>query len=289
VNTKKTLLRSAVVLYFVIAFEVLIMISPFAGFFYTVFNPVLLKLAAHPASRWLSAFYLPHMVLPQSSILKFIRVSGSILFIVGMVMFLVCAAQIYGAKLTKKGAVLGGLYAVIRHPQYLALGIAGLGLSILWPRLLTLVLWLLMILVYYFLAKDEERRMLNAYEETYRPYMNNTGMFLPKSIENFLIPSSWPGKALFALGLAACVIGGAFLLRAYTISQLTLWSKAPNVAAVAILPEDGFKMEHRMADILALPEVRQRLVDGKHYLVYFLPPDYIMQGMIADTGGHWQL
>ena len=47
-NTKKTLLRSALVLYFVIAFEVLIMISPFAGFFYSVFNPVLLKLAAIP-------------------------------------------------------------------------------------------------------------------------------------------------------------------------------------------------------------------------------------------------
>ena len=64
-NTKKTLLGSALVLYFVIAFEVLIMISPFAGFFYSIFNPVLLKLAGHPSTRWLSAFYLPHMVLPQ--------------------------------------------------------------------------------------------------------------------------------------------------------------------------------------------------------------------------------
>ncbi len=32
-NTKKTLLGSALVLYFVIAFEVLIMISPFRGVF----------------------------------------------------------------------------------------------------------------------------------------------------------------------------------------------------------------------------------------------------------------
>ena len=45
-DTKRTLLRSSIVLYFIIAFEVLIMISPFAGFFYSVFNPVLLKLAA---------------------------------------------------------------------------------------------------------------------------------------------------------------------------------------------------------------------------------------------------
>jgi hypothetical protein len=28
---------------------------------------------------------------------------------------------------------------------------------------------------------------------------------------------------------------------------------------------------------------------GQRYLVYFLPPNYIMQGLIADTGGEWRL
>jgi protein-S-isoprenylcysteine O-methyltransferase Ste14 len=288
-HAKKTLLRSAVVLYFVIALEVLIMISPFAGFFYALFNPVLLKLAAHPSTRWLSAFYLPHMVLPQDWFLQFVRVMGSLLFVLGMAIFLVCAAHIYTAKFTKKGAVLGGLYAVVRHPQYLALGVAGLGLSILWPRILTVLLWLVMTLVYYFLAKDEERRMLNAHEHTYRSYMDTTGMFLPRRMEKSLLPSSRIGKALFACGLAGCVIGGAFLLRAYTIHHLTLWTQEPNVTGIAILPEDGFAMDHRMPDILGLTEVQARLQDTKQYLVYVLPPDYIMQGMIADTGGNWKL
>jgi protein-S-isoprenylcysteine O-methyltransferase Ste14 len=288
-DTKKTLLRSALVLYFVIAFEVLIMISPFAGFFYSVFNPMLLKLASYSTTRWLSAFYLPHMVLPQNWLLQFVRVMGSVLFVLGMVIFFMCALQIYIAKFRKKGAVLVGLYSYIRHPQYLALGIAGLGLSILWPRFLTIVLWLVMALVYYFLAKDEERRMLNAHEETYRMYMNNTGMFLPKRIERSLAPSSRLGKVMLAFGLAGLVMGGAFMLRAYTINQLTLWTKEPNIAGLAILPEDGFKMDHRMGDILALKEVRERLQGTKQYLVYFIPQDYIMQGMIADTGGVWKL
>ena len=288
-NTKKTLLKSALVLYFVIAFEVLIMISPFAGFFYSVFNPVLLKFAAHPITRWLSAFYLPHMILPQDWFLQFVRVMGSVLFVLGMTIFIVCAGQIYTAKFRKKGAVLGGLYSFIRHPQYLALGIAGLGLSILWPRFLTLALWLFMALVYYFLAKDEERRMLNAHEQTYRTYMSKTGMFLPRSMEKALTPSSPIAKVLFALVFAGVVISTAFLLRAYTMSQLTLWTKAPNVTGIAILPEDGFKMDHRMNDILALKDVRARIQDNKQYLVYFIPQDYIMQGMIADTGGDWKL
>ncbi|MEK6698862.1 MAG: methyltransferase [Nitrospirota bacterium] len=288
-NTKKLLLRSSIVLYFVIAFEVLIMISPFAGFFYSAFNPVLLKLAAQPSTRWLSAFYLPHMIQPQDGFLQVVRVMGSVLFVCGMVVFLVCAAQIYTAKFTKRGAVLGGLYAHVRHPQYLALGIAGLGLSILWPRFLTIVLWLIMTIVYYFLAKDEERRMLNAHEATYRSYMNKTGMFLPLSLERLLLPSSPLKKAALMAGFAVVVLGGAFLLRAYTISTLTMWNGTENVAAIAILPEDGFKMEHRMADILALPRVKERLQNGKQYLAYFLPQNYIMQGMIADTGGDWKL
>jgi len=288
-NAKKALLRSSIVLYFVIAFEVLIMISPFAGFFYSVFNPVLLKLAGNSATRWLSAFYLPHMVLPQDGLLQFVRVMGSVLFVIGIAVFLVCAGQIYTAKFRKKGAVLGGLYAYIRHPQYLALGMAGLGLSILWPRFLTLVLWILMTIVYYFLAKDEERRMLNAHEATYRAYMSKTGMFFPVRIEKMIAPASPGMKAAFIVGFVALTLGCAVLLRAYTISTLTVWTGDRNVSAVAILPEDGFKMDHRMADILALPEVKDRLQDGKHYLVYFLPQNYIMQGMIADTGGDWKL
>jgi protein-S-isoprenylcysteine O-methyltransferase Ste14 len=288
-NTQKTLLRSALVLYFVIAFEVLIMISPFAGFFYSVFNPVLLKLASNSSTRWLSSFYLPHMVLPQDWFLQFVRVMGSVLFVVGMAIFLVCAAQIYTAKFKRKGAVLGGLYSTIRHPQYLALGMAGLGLSIMWPRFLTIVLWLVMAAVYYFLAKDEERRMLNAHEETYRKYMNKTGMFLPRGLEKSLIPSSTFGKIVFAVGFAAAVIGMAFLLRTYTISQLTIWTKAQNVTAVAILPEDAFMMDHRMSDVLELKEIKERIQDNKRYLVYFIPQYYIMQGMIADTGGDWKL
>jgi protein-S-isoprenylcysteine O-methyltransferase Ste14 len=288
-NTKKTLLSSALVLYFVIAFEVLIMISPFAGLFYSLFNPVLLKFAAHPLTRWLSAFYLPHMVLPQDGLLQFVRVMGSVLFVLGMAVFILCAIQIYSAKLMKKGAVLGGLYSFIRHPQYAALGIAGLGLSILWPRFLTLVLWLVMALVYYFLAKDEERRMLSVHDVSYRAYMMKTGMFLPKKTERMLTPSSGLGKAALVAGIVALVIIKAFLLRMYTIDHLTLWTQAPNVAGIAILPEDGFKMDHRMPDILALKEVRDRLVGDKHYLVYFIPQNYVMQGMIADTGGDFKL
>jgi hypothetical protein len=146
-----------------------------------------------------------------------------------------------------------------------------------------------MALVYYALAKDEERRMLNSDEAAYRRYMQTTGMFLPRSIEKKVTPSTIQGKALLVAAFAVLVVGSAFMLRSYTIGQLTLWAKASNVTAIAILPEDGFKMDHRMPGILGLPPVQERLQNVKQYLVYFIPQHYIMQGMIADTGGTWKL
>jgi len=71
----KALFSSAIVLYFIIALEFLIMISPFAGFFYAAFNPLLIAAGEYPATRWLSAFFLPHMVVPPDGFLKFIRVT----------------------------------------------------------------------------------------------------------------------------------------------------------------------------------------------------------------------
>jgi hypothetical protein len=228
------------------------------------------------------------MVVPPDDFLKLIRIKGSVLFVAGMVVFIACAFQVYANKLLKKGPSLKGLYSIIRHPQYVGLAVAGIGLSILWPRFLVLVLWLVMILLYYFLSKDEERRMLKDHPETYKEYMENTGMFLPKRIEKYVAPSGLAARTVVFILIAVCTIGGAFFLRNYTLKHLVLWTDT-NIAALAIIPEDLPKMEHRMPDILALNEVKARLNKNEHYLVYFLPANYIMQGLIADTGGEWKL
>ncbi len=287
-SKSKAILSSAIVLYFVICFEILIMISPFAGFFYSAFNPVLLGLTKYPATKWLSAFFFTHMVVPPNGPLKFVRVMGSALFVFGIVVFFICAIQVYGHKFLKRGAVLKGLYRWIRHPQYLGLGAAGAGLAILWPRFIVVVLWLVMILVYYALSKDEERRMLGQYPETYSGYMARTGMFLPKKLEGPIAFSSTAGKVTLFMLMALCAIGGAFLLRAYTVRHLPLWTNS-NVVALAVMPEDDLMMQHRMPEVFKLQEVRSRLNANDSYVVYFLPTNYVMQGLIANTGGDWQL
>jgi protein-S-isoprenylcysteine O-methyltransferase Ste14 len=283
-----------------VAFEIAIMISPFAFFFYAAFNPFLLALNQSSITRWLTAFFLPHMVVPPNEALAAIRILGSVFFVAGMLIFFICAGQVYVGKLLKKGVATKGLYTIIRHPQYLGLGFAALGLAIMWPRFLTLTLFAVMLFLYYLLAKDEERRMTNRFGESYISYMNRTGMFFPHFIEKVLIGSSKSqqrlsfGKGIFIFAvLLVIVIGSGFILRAYTVHHLPL-KQINGVDVIAITKEDLKTAEQLLPSVLQAPAIASKLQPsenskGHRFLAYFIPIDYVMQGMIADTGGEWKL
>jgi protein-S-isoprenylcysteine O-methyltransferase Ste14 len=283
-----------------VAFEIVIMISPFAFFFYAAFNPFLLALNQTSMTRWLTAFFLPHMVVPPNGVLTVIRILGSVFFVVGMLIFFGCAAQVYLGKLLKKGVSTQGLYTIIRHPQYLGLGLAGLGLAIMWPRFLTLTLFAVMLFLYYLLAKDEERRMVNRFGEGYISYMNRTGMFFPRFNEKVQIEGSKAerslgfGKAILIFAvLLVLVVGGGFVVRAYTVHHLPL-EQVNGVDVITIAKEDLTAATPLLASVLQEPAVASKLrlsEESKDHrlLAYFIPIDYVMQGMIADTGGEWKL
>ena len=292
--------RSAIVIYFIVALEIVIMISPFAFFFYAAFNPFLLFLNQSPVTRWLTAFFLPHMVAPPNEVLTVIRILGSVFFVGGMLIFFICAAQVYIGKLLKKGVATKGLYIIIRHPQYVGLGFAALGLAIMWPRFLTLTLFAIMLFLYYLLAKDEERRMMNRFGESFISYMNRTGMFFPRFIGKGLTGGSQSqqhlgfGKAILIFAvLLVIVIGSGFILRAYTVRHLAL-KQVNGVDVIAITKEDLIAAEQLLPSVLQAPGIASKLEPlekskGHRLLAYFIPIDYVMQGMIADTGAKWKL
>ena len=296
---KRFAARSVIFLSFIVAFEIAIMISPFAFFFYSVFNPFLLALNQSPVTRWLTAFFLPHMVVPPSAALTVVRILGSVFFVTGMFIFFICAVQVYMGKLLKKGVAARGLYTLIRHPQYLGLGLAGLGLAIMWPRFLTLVLFAIMLFLYYLLAKDEERRLTNRYGENYIDYMKRTGMFLPHSIEKALIGNqkrqglSFGKACIILLVLLVVIVGGGFVSRAYTVHHLPL-EKIDHVDVITITKEDLAAAAQLLPAVVEEPAIASKLKsiensDGHRLLAYFIPIDYVMQGMIANTGGEWKL
>ena len=291
--------KSAIFLSFVVALEIVIMISPFALFFYSVFNPFLLALNQSPLTRWLTAFFLPHMILPPNDALKVIRILGSVFFVTGMVVFIVCAAQVYLGKLLKKGTATGGIYTYVRHPQYLGLTFAALGLAIMWPRFVTLVLLAVMVFLYYMLAKDEERRMVSRFGEDYQRYMNQTGMFIPKAMEKVIEQRGcgrYPNavkSVVILLMLIVVFAGGGFLLRAYTVHQLPM-EEIKGIDVLTIVPSDIELARELVPALLSDSTVESKLIRSRgdrhvRVLAYFIPIDYVMQGMIADTEGEWKL
>ena len=193
------------------------------------------------------------------------------------------------------GKCIRGLYLYIRHPQYLALAIWGIGMSILWPRFIVLASLSLMFVLYYFLAKDEERRMLKQYGRTYQDYISRTGMFVPKKVEGYVAfgqssfsKSSWH-YAVAPLLVIGVVIGTGFLLRAVTLSSLS-FATGDKVTLVSLLPEDNVLSSNVLKGILReSARASTGLENDKDYLGYVMPVDYIMQGMIADTGGESHL
>lgn len=71
------------------------------------------------------------------------------------------------------------LYQYIRHPQYLGIFLITIGMLVQWPTLLTIVMWPVLMIAYYRLARREERVMESLYGEQYYQYRAQTPMFFP--------------------------------------------------------------------------------------------------------------
>jgi len=292
---KDSLIKGSVTLfYLLIGLEIVIMISPFAGYFYGGYGPLLDFLYGFKTTAWLTGFFLPHAVIAKNDLLNFLNALGRALFSFGLIAFLIGAVQVYSAKLRHKGVVASILYRWVRHPQYLFLAISGLGLLLFWPRFIILILYISMLFVYYILARDEESRMLKQHGDSYAAYMQRTAMFLPgepggKIFRVFLgwIKSpQWALAAGYGLILFFATLA-AFGLRHYTISQISnIYLPEKRITAVSIFPgsdqamKDALDVAYKDSLITSiLSDYRQE--GHKGFLVHLMPAHYMMQGLFV--------
>ncbi len=85
---------AALLFYLMVAFEVIIMVTPFTVYFYSVYAPVLTWLDRSPWTAWLTAFFLPHITYTGDAFFVALAYAGPILLTTGLGMFFVCAAQV---------------------------------------------------------------------------------------------------------------------------------------------------------------------------------------------------
>jgi len=285
----KALYLGATLAYFLIALEVLFMITPFALYFYGVYGPILEFLSSQRLTAWTVEFFLPHMIFVSDPLLIAISYLQAT-FVIGLVLFAVAAIPLYYGRLTGRGVVSSGLYARIRHPQYLALAISGFGLMLYWPRFIVLIFYVTMLFVYFLLARNEEWRMQREQPGQYADYMARTWMFLPGE------PGKWLYRRLFgrlhsrALGLVvvyvatlAFAVGGAFALRSYSLERLPL-TQAADMTLVSVYPRPADQLTTLFAAARQTEEVKQFLARQPISLVYFMPGDFFLTGLILQEG-----
>jgi protein-S-isoprenylcysteine O-methyltransferase Ste14 len=78
-----------------------------------------------------------------------------------------------------RGLVTGGIYRYIRHPQYTGLFLIITGWMFRWINPTILVMYPILLILYYRLARREEKQVLLEYGDTYLQYKESTPMFFP--------------------------------------------------------------------------------------------------------------
>ena len=297
----RSVLKSSMwVFYAVFVLEILFMISPAALYFYGVYGPVLNLFHRWAATAWLTQFFLPHFSETRSAVLKVIHWLAGPLMLAGIVFFFAGAIPVYWTKLRGGGAVTTGVYAWIRHPQYVGLAILGLGTLLLWPRFLVLVSYVTMLFLYAWLAEWEEERCLARFSESYQSYQSRTGRFLPRGWHlpiRRILPPSGPRRrvaafAIFLLVLAASVLLG-FGVRGYALSQVTAsYTPATAVLSPALLTEEELRTAYRTAATDARVETALRRAAPGTLIVYVVPLEWRLPDLPLDrtppSGGHHQ-
>ena len=72
-----------------------------------------------------------------------------------------------------------GLYASMRHPQYVGFVLIMSGFLLQWPTLITLAMFPVLLVVYMRLARAEEKENLARFGDEYTQYMKKTPAFFP--------------------------------------------------------------------------------------------------------------
>ncbi len=107
-------------------------------------------------------------------------VLGYALLFVGIGLFAQGWRELYRAQKEKRLAT-DGLYAFVRHPQYTGLFIGLFGEGVVhWPTIFSVALFPVIVLVYWLLARREEKIVLAEFGDEYRSYMHRVPMFFPR-------------------------------------------------------------------------------------------------------------
>ena len=102
------------------------------------------------------------------------------LVIFGGFILLASAWRVLHAAQQQRELATDGVYARMRHPQYVAFVVIMFGFLLQWPTLPTLIMFPILVYVYVRLARREEQIAIEEFGDRYRVYMQRTPAFFPQ-------------------------------------------------------------------------------------------------------------
>ena len=105
--------------------------------------------------------------------------ASKIIMGIGILLIIYGWRPIHKARLEGK-LVTTGLYRYTRNPQYLGFLIITLGLNVMYLTIITLIMWPILAILYWSLAKREEKDMEAQFGEQFLEYKRNVPAFIPR-------------------------------------------------------------------------------------------------------------
>ena len=167
-----TRLPSSIYLAFIVA-----LFTEMYGFPLTMYILTWLFGSTFPGCLWYPLAVLTGENLFTSIFLGLILPISNIIILLGILLIIFGWRRIYRAK---GQLVTTGIYGHVRHPQYLGFLLFTLGMNVLWITFSALLLWIILAVLYYRLAKKEDKELEERFGEEYLNYKRDVPMLMPR-------------------------------------------------------------------------------------------------------------
>jgi protein-S-isoprenylcysteine O-methyltransferase Ste14 len=126
------------------------------------------------------SFFFKYSIFLSDYVPLFVKI---ILSVVALSFFVFMTREglkiVFKEERDKPGVIRKGVFKIVRHPIYFGSILFYLGLIFLTLSIISMFVWFLIIAFYFYIARYEEKILLNEFGSDYEEYMKEVPMLLP--------------------------------------------------------------------------------------------------------------